>query len=72
MSFLEKLNPRATRRSVIKWAVVGGIIGAILGLVACMSFDMPAIAGFLILPWMILASAIAAATVEWQLPEDED
>jgi hypothetical protein len=67
--FLEKRNPRATLRSVLRQSLFGAIGGAILGVVH-LSFGEkhPAFEGLAVavLPAMILIGAIAAAAIEWQ------
>ena len=71
MGFLEKQNPKATRRSVIRWSVVGGTFGLLVGILMLRCSDMPSLAGWFVIPAMGLGMAIAAGAVEWQLPEDE-
>jgi NADH:ubiquinone oxidoreductase subunit 6 (subunit J) len=79
MGFLEKGNPKATRRSVIIAAIlgaVGGLLVGIIGMVRIRSreklegeslsyFDIVAVL------FMMIGGAIIGAAVEWQV-NDED
>jgi hypothetical protein len=67
MGFLEKRNPRATRRSVIAWAFGCGVIGSLVGLIGGLQPEMPSGAVFFFVPWMTVGGAIAGAAIEWQM-----
>jgi hypothetical protein len=75
MSFLDKHNPRATRRSAIAWAVGGGIVGGVVGFIGWHRTDMPFNFVFFIVPWMMAPGALGGWAIEWQIPwepnEDE-
>ena len=72
MGLLDKRNPRATRRSVIAWAVGMAIVFFVIGLVAWLRTDMPPVSGFFVLPWMTLCGAVAGGAMEWQMPYESD
>jgi hypothetical protein len=74
MGFLDKHNPRATRRSATAWAIGGGIVGGVVGFFGWLRTDMPIDAVFFIVPWMIASCALGGWVIEWQIPSqlDED
>jgi hypothetical protein len=69
MALLDKGNPRATRASVVRWACGGACMGLVFSCVSVLQSDMPITALFFIVPWTTLGSAVAAATVEWQVSD---
>ncbi|HEX4588583.1 MAG TPA: hypothetical protein VH120_01560, partial [Gemmataceae bacterium] len=59
----------ATKRGLTAWTIGGGIAGITIGLVGWLKSDMPAIAGFFVLPWMTVGGAIAGGAVYWQVDD---
>jgi hypothetical protein len=72
MGFLDKQNPHATRRSATAWAVGAGVVGGLLGLLGWSGSDMPTLAVYFIVPWMVGSCALAGWAIEWQMPPDRD
>jgi hypothetical protein len=72
MGLLEKRNPRATRRSVVAWAIGVGALGGGFGLLGWSNSDMPNWMVFLVVPWMVIFCGIAGAAMEWQMPRGDD
>jgi hypothetical protein len=70
MGLLDKLNPRATRRSATAWAVAGGVAGGLIGLLGWLRSDMPFRAVFFIVPWMVAFCGLGGWAIEWQIPPD--
>jgi hypothetical protein len=68
MSFLGKHNPHATRGSVTRWAIGGGVFGAVVAVSFCCDGEPPLL---VMLPWMGVSCAFAFAVMEWQLPSSE-
>ena len=71
MGFFEKQNPKATKRSVILWAVIGVMVGLIGTMVFNSRLENP-MSWVFVLPWMTLICAFAFAVIEWQVPRDVD
>ena len=69
MGLLDKRNPQATRKSVIRWAWGGGVVGFLAGLGLLWNSDMPSTAWYLVLPWMTACGAVTGGAMEWQMPE---
>lgn len=72
MGLLEKRNPRATRRSLIAWAVGGAIVCPLYGLFRSLLTDFSSSDLWLMLPWMTVWGAVAGAALEWQMPTEKD
>ena len=72
MGFLDKHNPRATRRSAAVWAIGGGVVGGLLGFFGWLRSDMPFTAVFFVVPCMVVGGAIAGWAIEWQVPADAE
>lgn len=70
MGLLDKCNPYATRRSAIAWAVGGGIVGGLIGFVGWLRTDMPFVAVFFLVPWMVAFCALGGWAIEWQTPPE--
>jgi hypothetical protein len=69
MGLLEKRNPRATGRSVARWAIGSGVAGFVFALVQLIRTDMPIAAWPFFLIWATGAGALGGALIEWQLDE---
>ena len=72
MGLLDKRNPYATRRSAITWAIGGGIVGGLVGFLGWYRTDMPTVAVYFIVPWMVSFCALGGWAIEWQMPPDCD
>ncbi|HET6573005.1 MAG TPA: hypothetical protein VFG68_05335 [Fimbriiglobus sp.] len=71
MGLLDKHNPDATRKSVIRWAWGGGVAGFLAGLgLVLYHSNMPAAAWYIVLPWMTVGGAVTGGAIEWQVPRD--
>lgn len=69
MSLLKKTNPKATRRSVIRWAAVGAVVGCVLCAMLLRNNSVPGWAWCVALPVASLFMAACFALAEWQLGE---
>jgi hypothetical protein len=72
VGLLDKLNPRATRRSATAWAVGSGIVGGLGGFFGWLRSDMSFWAVFFVVPWMVVFCALGGWAIEWQIPSDCD
>ena len=72
MSLLEKVNAKATPRSVLRQSLTKGFFGAIIGL-AMMAFDGRPRSDNWLIPfalWVVLCMVVGAV-IEWQVPDDD-
>ena len=69
MGLLDKTNPRANRRSLIVWTILGGLGGLLFALAAAFCCDMP---WFFTVPFMTIAGAVASGACHWQVAEELD
>ncbi len=73
MGLLDKTNPAATRESVIRWAIGGGIAAPVL--VRLILFQRPPIPQTF-LPVVLMTAALAGAgfgaLMEWQFDDGEE
>ena len=70
MGLLDKTNPAATRKSVIRWAIFGAIGATIMVFLQLRSLPRR-----YLLPILIAAAVAGAgigALIEWQLDDDEE
>ena len=72
MGLLDKRNPHATRRSAAAWAVGGGIVGGVAGVLGWQATKMPTAAVFFMVPWMVGWCALGGWAIEWQMPSETD
>jgi hypothetical protein len=74
MQFLAKLNPKATRRSVVRRAVLSCIIAASLwGLAVVFRFNPKFQPRWWAFALLIVCPALVGAACEWQVaPESDD
>lgn len=73
MKFLEKINPHATRASVIRAAIRGSVGCFLFTLFAIWYKDMEVCLGVFMLVCMTVAGAGIGAVMEWQYYDgDED
>jgi hypothetical protein len=70
MGLLDKTNPKTTRGSVIRHALISGVLIALAYLAACVW--KPSLRGAwpIPLPAAALLGAAIGALMEWQLPDD--
>lgn len=71
MGLLDKTNPYATRESVRRHAIIGGVIGMTVCM-ASLLWTMPAEPNWLLVPGAGILCAAIAALVEWQLDDSID
>ena len=71
MGFLEKRNPRATRTTVIRAAILGAAGFFLFALIMLFRTNIAPWGWVsLMLSFMTVFGAISGAALEWQLPED--
>ena len=72
MSLLEKVNQKATLRSVLWKSLMKGIAGAIIGLVV-MAFDGRPHSDdwFICFALWVLLCMVVGGVVEWQVPDED-
>jgi hypothetical protein len=72
MGLLEKRNPRATRRTVIRASILGaaGNFFFFALIIMLVRTDFTAWGGVFMLSFMTMAGAVTGAAVEWQLPDE--
>ena len=72
VGFLTKLNPSATRASVIRKAVLYALMGPAIWVV-CVLFNDEAWNAWPIAPiGLALSGALCGAVCEWQIPKEQD
>jgi hypothetical protein len=72
MRFLERINPRATRRGLIVWSIIGGIVGFAVGLYGSYRPLFAGLAGYIFIAWMTLSVAVAFGAIYWQSPDETE
>jgi hypothetical protein len=70
MGLLEKRNPRATRRSVIRAAILGAAGFFLFSLILLLLSDFPIWGWVFMLLCMTIGGAVTGAAMEWQLPDE--
>jgi acyl carrier protein len=68
MGLLDKTNPFATRESVQRHAIIGGVVGMMFCL-ASILWSMPEEPNWLLIPGVGVLCAAIAALAEWQLDD---
>ncbi len=71
MGLLDKTNPRATRGSVIRWAIFGAVGGPVFVLFVNWAKGKQPV-GWIILLLAAIFGAAVYALVEWQLDDEPD
>ena len=72
MGLFDKCNTRATRWTVFAWAIGGGVFGGLVGFYGCSQSDMPNLAVYFIVPWMVAFCGVTGGAIEWQMPSESD
>lgn len=71
MGLLDKTNPRATRGSLIRWAIIGAVGGPLFVLFVNWAKAKQSV-GWIILLLATIFGALTSAIVEWQLDDGPD
>jgi hypothetical protein len=75
MGLFEKRNPRATRRTVVRAAILGAAGFFLFAIFMLSRMDVGPWARLFMLSFMTVSGAVTGAAIEWQLPDefqDED
>lgn len=70
MGLLEKRNPRATRRTVIRAAILGAAGSFLFALIMLFWTDIGRWGWLFMLLFMTVAGAVTGAAMEWQLADE--